>query len=485
MSRKPLVPSDIHRLVTASDPQCAPGGVVYYTRAWLDPDANEARSAIWRVAPGSEPVQFTAGPKDRTPRVSRDGKRLAFVGDRGDGTRLYVLSLESGGEARSVGPKYDAIGSVAWSPGGEALAYTAKTPLDAASARVAVDEVSNARHIRGLPFKSDDDGLLDGRRKHLFVVEVAGGEPLQRTSGDFDADAPAWSLDGSQIAYASREGELETSFLGNIFVIPRAGGAARKLTASQGPLGSPSFSPDGSKVAFVGHLHGDDAGGRFDEELLIVDASGGEIRSLSASLKRAVGDHVICDTRNLAGSGAPVWSADGSTIFMQVSDGGTCSVRAFSSAGDSRSVLDGRRDISAFSLASDGAIAFVYSDPLVPSDIALLRTDGSELRLTTQNAWLDERTVRMPRHIAAHAADGTALDAWVLDASDAPRRPLVLQVHGGPHAAYGYAFFFEFQMLASHGISVVYGNPRGSQSYGTAFADAITGDWGGIDAETC
>ena len=89
--------------------------------------------------------------------------------------------------------------------------------------------------------------------------------------------------------------------------------------------------------------------------------------------------------------------------------------------------------------------------------------------------------MRAPRRVAAAGAEGTELEAWVLDAQS-PGGPLVLEVHGGPHTAYGYAFFFEFQMLASHGISVAYGNPRGSQGYGTAFADAITGNWGGDDA---
>ncbi|HZW54256.1 MAG TPA: prolyl oligopeptidase family serine peptidase, partial [Candidatus Elarobacter sp.] len=61
------------------------------------------------------------------------------------------------------------------------------------------------------------------------------------------------------------------------------------------------------------------------------------------------------------------------------------------------------------------------------------------------------------------------------------KTPLVLEVHGGPHAAYGHSFFIEFQVLAAQGIAVAYGNPRGSQSYGHAYSNAILGDWGGID----
>ena len=57
----------------------------------------------------------------------------------------------------------------------------------------------------------------------------------------------------------------------------------------------------------------------------------------------------------------------------------------------------------------------------------------------------------------------------------------MLEVHGGPHAAYGNAFFHEFQVLAGRGYAVLYLNPRGSHGYGDRFVQACIGDWGGDD----
>jgi dipeptidyl aminopeptidase/acylaminoacyl peptidase len=468
----------------ASDPQCASGGVVYFVRAWLDAAADENRTAIWRVAPGEAAAQFTAGPRDSMPRISGDGKMLAFAGDRGDGKRLYVISLTSGVEARAITPPFDTLGGLVWSADSAMLAFSATVPLEPATARVALDEKSGARHIRGLPFKSDDEGLLDGRRRHLFIVDAAGSDaPVQLTSGDFDADGPAWSPGGHRLAFSAKIDRPEQSFLTDLYVIGRENPKPAKITSSKGPAGSPVFSTDGWEIAYAGHTRGDDPSGRFDNELFVASAHGGAARSLSEHVGRTVGDSIVCDVRNVASGASAVWAKDDSEVLILVSDGGTCGIRAFARDGSaSRIVAGGDRDIIGFSRAPDGHIAFVYSDAVTPSEVALLSPSGVETPLTRLNPWLDERAIRAPRRVQARSSDGTAVDAWVLDA-DGARGPLVLEVHGGPHAAYGHAFFFEFQMLAGHGISVAYGNPRGSQSYGTAFADAITGDWGGKDVD--
>ena len=460
-------------------------GRVFYVLATLDEPADETRTAIYAVRAGETPERFTSGTSDRMPRPAPDGTRLAFVSERGEGKRVYVASL-AGGEAQPVSPAYDAIVALAWSHDARTLAFVATAPHDAAQARIALDERSGARHIRGLPFKSDDDGLLDGRRRHLFTLEP-GGEPVQITSGDFDVHGPAWSPDGAQLAFSAQIGVPEASFLEDVYIVSREGGAPAKVTDSRGAAHWPVFSHDGRQIAYLGHERGDDSGGRFNTELFVRPLSGGAARSLSATVDRSMADDILCDTRGGAYQ-APVWSGDDAEIFVSRSSEGTCAIAAFAYAtGAQRIVAGGERDIFAFSLARDGGFAFAFSSPTVPAEIATLEGAGAERVLTDCNAWLAERSLRVPRRVRPHAADGTELDLWLLDAE--PNRegaaggPYVLQVHGGPHAAYGFAFMFEFQMLAAHGIGVGFGNPRGSQSYGEAYADAITGDWGGIDVD--
>ncbi|HEY0614956.1 MAG TPA: S9 family peptidase [Candidatus Elarobacter sp.] len=483
----PLVPSDLLDVVLVSDPQIAPdGSAVFYRRSWSDRDADETRGAIWRAARDGGERAFTGGTNDRLPRVAPDGSALAFAGDRDGTSRIFVLRLD-GGEATPLGDEVTKITALTWSPDSSRLAFVANAPYDAPSARVFHDGKSGARHIRMLPFKSDADGLLDGVRKHLFVIDAAGGAARQITRGDFDVAAPAWSPDGKHIAFAARAGIADDegiAAISDIHVAAADGGGTTKLTQSDGPMGTPAYSHDGKEIAFTGHRHGDDAGGRFDTELLVMPAAGGAMRSLSAGLGRTVDDAVAGDLRS-SGTIAPVWSANDREILAPVSDEGSSSVRAFARDGSgTRVVAGGERQIFGFTAANGGALAIAYSTPVVPNEIALIEPYGGERRLTDANPWLAGKTVVAPARYRPRADDGTILDAWLLVPPNAAesRPPLVLEVHGGPHGAYGHAFFLEFQVLAAQGIAVAYGNPRGSQSYGHAYSNAILGDWGGIDA---
>ena len=78
-------------------------------------------------------------------------------------------------------------------------------------------------------------------------------------------------------------------------------------------------------------------------------------------------------------------------------------------------------------------------------------------------------------------SDDFAIEAWVIKPPHFDpdgTYPVILDVHGGPHGAYGYGFNVSAQVMAAAGYIVILANPRGSTTYGRAFTDAVLGDWG-------
>ncbi len=142
--------------------------------------------------------------------------------------------------------------------------------------------------------------------------------------------------------------------------------------------------------------------------------------------------------------------------------------------------------VSASIDASARRFAAVVATAVVPGEVVAGTLDSAELRPLTQlnDRFLGTRFLAEPERVEFIGADGWAIEGWILKPrgfDPARKWPLVLEIHGGPHTAYGHAYFHEFQVLAGRGYAVLYTNPRGSHAYGERFVKACVGDWGGKD----
>jgi tricorn protease len=212
-------------------------------------------SLLYSLA-AQEPIRLA-----RTPDVSPDGKLVAFsyLGD------IWVVET-IGGTARPVTAHTAHDIHPVFSPDGRSLAF------------------SSNRH-----------GSYD-----VYVVSVHGGRP-RRLAFDSDTDMVCgWSPDGKNVLFASTR---ETSFPHgySLYTIPAAGGAARRLSAAEGKQGA--FSPNGEQIAYVrgpGTWYRKGYRGSSNDDIWICSADGTHNRQLTSFNGQ---------------DSAPMWSADGQTVY--------------------------------------------------------------------------------------------------------------------------------------------------------------------------
>jgi dipeptidyl aminopeptidase/acylaminoacyl peptidase len=498
MARRLLRPEDLYRIITLADPAVSPDG----TRvAWVQSQAHEEsdrlRTSIW-VAPfdGSEaPSPFTEGPGDSTPRWSPDGRFLSYLSVPPDGPAELWLASLSGGVPRRLGTFEGPVSQPAWSPDSSRIVVVSPTGLRPSLADLPAPERNAPRVVRGLAARYDNVGWFEGRR-HLFVVDVATGDSRQITRGDFDNVDPSFAPDGGTIAFSSDRdaGRNDRQLRSDVFVVGAAGGRVRKVTGGAGRAAVPAVSPDGSNIAFAGHQAG--AAWNRDVQVFVVPFDGtGEPEAFAPSTDRPV--------PLMPWSPSPFqWLSDEEIAYL-VMDRGSVALHV-GRLGEARSkvVVSGDRQLDGFSVAGDGrSAAFTSSWPDSPSACYATRLGpkgrlGAKGTLATRrpaarkisqanDAFLAEVELGPISRTTIAAGDGTPVEYFTILPPGKATTPLPvhLDIHGGPHGAWPSGRFLAFhQAIAAAGYVLVLPNPRGSSSYGQAFTQACTGDWGGADA---
>ena len=468
--------SDLFGLTIAADPQISPDGrTIVYVRRTGDVMTDKMQSSLWLidVASGRQTPFATDG---SSPRWSPDGARIAYAARDGEGSQLFVRWLSGSTSARVTSFPGDPQ-ALAWSPDGTKLAYIATVAGEGTKLGTQPPKPEGAKWAEPLTiidrvnYRNDGPGYVKPGYDHLFVVGADGGAARQLTYGKFDDGGPlSWTPDGRSIVFAAIRGPAADRQVMNsdVIAVDATSGTMRTLTTRDGPDAQPRVSPDGSKIAWLGF---DDKRRSYENvQLYVGDRDAASPRSLTATLDRAIED--------------AVWSADGRSLYASYDDHGQRRVARVGVDGRVTPLIDnvagGGLDRpytgGEFSVSKGGTIAYTGGDASAPADVWVL-AGGKPRRLTTLNAVLTGSKALAPvRKIAVTAPDGRPIDAWLATPPGrvaGQRVPLILEIHGGPNAAYGPGFATDMQLYAAAGYAVLWTNPRGSTSYGAEFANLI------------
>ncbi|HEY2031465.1 MAG TPA: S9 family peptidase [Myxococcales bacterium] len=449
---------------------------------------------------GGEPQQITDLPKGASdPRWSPDGRRIAFHSS----TNADDLRKKAKGEKSQPAQTTPSVPQAAPpSEPGKPTPESESTKPAGQEGRepLPTDEVEHESDVKVITrgvYRANGQGYLDfAHPAHLWVISAPAGsddkpQPLQVTSGKFDEDDFFWSNDGKELVYTTTRSEepwYEAPHT-EIYAVPAAGGQPRLVNAVKLGVEEMAPSPDGKRIAFRAQLNTEPVRSYQQPDLFVLELSlNAQPKNLSADFDNDVGGGIGGDSAPpRAGGGThPIWTPDGRSLVDVVTIEGRANLMKFPLDGQKPNpVTRGDIAVERFSMGKDGTLVTLVSTPMVIGDLMVLGDRGQLARLTAFNDKLfSQIRLSPPEEIWYRSFDGRKIQAWVQkppDFNPSKKYPLILNIHGGPHTAYGYVFDHEFQWMAARGYVVLYPNPRGSTSYGQEFGNVIQYKYPGDD----
>lgn len=490
-ARRPLKLDDMTRFRDVRDPQLSPDGKwVAYVLGTTDAKEDKSNSHIWLAAvDGTSDRQITfSNESESSPRWSPDGRYISFSSSRpgkARGNQIWLLD-RSGGEAQQLTEIKGRLQGYEWSPDSKRFVLVIGDPDPESEpgpspqpGATATPRVPKPIVIDRYKYKQDGQGyLLSGRHTYIYLFDIANKKLDRLTGSKWDESSPAWSPDGTRIAFMSNHSDdPDRDPSAQLYVADAKPAATEKqLTSPTIRTGRsrPEWSPDSKWIAVI---DGDEKKyGAYNMDHITLVAADGTTPptrfKASDDLDRGVS--------------SPKFTSDGKAlIFLVADDRSVYPARAGLSGGVAEKLLKPPIVISSWNSAGGRTVVLSGGDTK-PTEIYLL--EGSELRqLTHQNdALLAELDLGVTERVEFKSKDGTevhGLLTYPVGYVKGAKVPLLLRIHGGPNGQDQHTLSLERQFFAANGYAVLAVNYRGSSGRGQKFSRSIFADWGNYEVQ--
>ena len=469
-------PMDVFELEWATDPRVSPDGdTIVYVRKSNDIMKDRERSNLWQISIDKQDHRplYSGIKSARSPRWSPDGTKLAFISNDTGSQQIHVRWMDNG-ETAVITQLQNSPSNLTWSPDGKWLAFTMNVQASfepIAKSRAKPEGAEWAKKpitVTSTQYQYDGRGIVEPAFRHVFIVPADGGSARQLTGGNFNHyGSLTWSPESDRIYFsANRSEDWElVSDEADIYSVTVSSKKIEQITNEPGAERSPVISPNGELIAFS----------KEERRPLAYTPNRISVMSLNGSNIRLLTQDLDGDANNV------IWADDSKSLYYTYDERGIRKIGQVSIKGKINQVTDGlggttlgRPYLSGSFHANNKTIAFTYGQADRPANIAVFNEDKLKILTSLNEDLLGHKTLGEVNEIIYKSSfDEQEIQGWYITPPDfdpSKKYPLILEIHGGPHLAYGPHFSAELQIMAAAGYVVFYNNYRGSLSYGEDFA---------------